>query len=56
MANGNSEVRFLAIFQHGITSAFSVFLFLICFQVFNNLLIMQFIVVLACVLVGKCSD
>lgn len=48
VANGNLEVRFLAIFQCGITSfAFSVFSFLICFQVFNNLLITQFIIVLA---------
>lgn len=37
-ANGNPEVRFLAMFQCSITSfAFSVFSFLVCFQVFNNL-------------------
>lgn len=57
VANGNPEVKFLPIFPCGITSlAFSVFSFLICFQIFNNLLMTQLIVVLACVLVGKSGD
>lgn len=57
MANGNPEVRFLAIFQCGITFLpFLSSLFSSVSRSFNNLLTIQLIVMLASVLVWKSGD